>query len=57
MSNPTFKSIIYEKDSETGVVEITLNRPEIKNALAIGLLIELQDAVEMANKDDTIIKY
>ncbi len=54
MSNPTFKSIIYEKDSETGVVEITLNRPEIKNALAIGLLIELQDAVEMANKDEAV---
>ena len=54
MINHRFKNIIYEKDSETGVVEITLNRPEIKNALAIGLLIELQDAVEMANKDEAV---
>ncbi len=28
-----FKQIRYEKDPETGIVQISLNRPEIKNAL------------------------
>ena len=54
MSNHTFKNIIYEKDSETGIVEITLNRPEIKNALTMVLLLELYDAVDMVDKDDTV---
>ena len=54
MNNYTFKNIIYEKDSETGVIEITLNRPEIKNALTMVLLLELYDAVDMVDKDDTV---
>ena len=45
MNNHTFKNIICEKDNETGIVQITLNRPEIKNALTMVLLLELYDAV------------
>ncbi len=36
-----FKQIRYEKDPETGIVQISLNRPEIKNALGVLLLLDL----------------
>ncbi len=53
MTEHSFKNIIYEKDEETGIVQITLNRPEIKNALTMLLLLDLYDAVEMVDQDDT----
>ena len=36
-----FKEIIYAKDEQTGIVTVTFNRPEIKNAMTFGLLHEL----------------
>ena len=36
-----FKNITYDLDNETGIVTVTINRPEIKNALTILVLLEL----------------
>jgi len=46
-----FKNIIYDKDDQTGIVLVSINRPEIKNALSILVLIELHRAAE--NNDPT----
>lgn len=54
MADHAFNNIIYEKDDETGIVQITLNRPEIKNALTMLLLMEWYDAVELIDQDDTV---
>ena len=54
MTDHSFKNIIYEKDDETGIVQITLNRPEIKNALSMMVLLEWGDAVDMVDQDDTV---
>lgn len=54
MADHSFKNIIYEKDGETGIVQITLNRPEIKNALSMLVLLEWGDAVDMVAQDDTV---
>ena len=48
-----FKNITYGKDAETGIATITINRPEIKNALTLLVLLELYwaaDAVEAVTK-------
>jgi enoyl-CoA hydratase/carnithine racemase len=47
-----FESIIYEK--ERGRARITLNRPERLNALSLGLLTELSEAVWEADNDSDI---
>lgn len=48
-----FNSIIYEMDSATGIVQLMLNRPEIKNALTIRMLWELNQAVDAIAADET----
>ena len=48
-----FKNLIYEKDSDTGVVMVMLNRPEIRNALTLTVLLELYWAVDAVEKDET----
>ncbi len=48
-----FKNLIYEKDSDTGIVMVMLNRPEIRNALTLTLLLELYWAVDAVEKDET----
>jgi enoyl-CoA hydratase/carnithine racemase len=48
-----FKQICYEKDTETGIVQVTLNRPEIKNALGVLMLMELYRAAEAVENDQT----
>jgi len=50
MSEGGFTQLIYEKRGK--VVEITLNRPDVLNALSIELYAELGDAVELAQQDD-----
>jgi enoyl-CoA hydratase/carnithine racemase len=55
MDVKNFKSIIYQKDEETGVVTIFINRPDIKNALTPGVLIELPRAID-AVAQDTLAK-
>ncbi len=47
-----FKDILYEKDEGTGIVTVTLNTPERKNALSFITFLELYYAVEEMEKDD-----
>ena len=53
MDRKEFSNIIYDKDENTGIVLVTINRPEIKNALSILVLIELNRAVELFDNDET----
>lgn len=46
-----FKNINYDKDDGTGIVTVTINRPEIKNALAVMVLYELYWAVDAIETD------
>ena len=48
-----FKNILYEKDDGTGIVTVTINIPEIKNALTITVLLELYWAAEAVQNDDS----
>jgi 2-(1,2-epoxy-1,2-dihydrophenyl)acetyl-CoA isomerase len=48
-----FKDILYEKDDGTGIVTITLNTPERRNAMSFITFLELYYAVEEMEKDDT----
>jgi 2-(1,2-epoxy-1,2-dihydrophenyl)acetyl-CoA isomerase len=51
MESEKFKEIIYDLDQTTGIVTVTLNRPEIKNALTFGLLRELHLAACALEED------
>ncbi len=53
MTEKFFKSVLYEKDNDTGIVMVTINRPEIKNALTLRVALELRWAVNEVEKDDT----
>jgi 2-(1,2-epoxy-1,2-dihydrophenyl)acetyl-CoA isomerase len=46
-----FKNIIYDRDDQSGIVTVTINRPEIKNALALMVLFELYWAVDTIEND------
>jgi len=48
-----FKQIRYDKDPETGIVQVTLNRPGIKNALGVLMLLDLYRAVDAVENDKT----
>ena len=47
-----YDHIIYEVSE--GVVKITLNRPQVFNALSSELIKEITQAVETANQDESI---
>jgi len=51
MESEKFKEIIYELDQDTGIVTVTLNRPEIRNAMTFGLLYELYLAACALDED------
>jgi len=53
MTEKNFEAILYEKDDETGIVTVTINRPEIRNALTLRVLLELNWAADAVEKDDT----
>jgi len=53
MTEKNFEAILYEKDDETGIVTVTINRPEIRNALTLRVLLELNRAADAVEKDDT----
>ncbi|MBW2596477.1 MAG: enoyl-CoA hydratase/isomerase family protein [Deltaproteobacteria bacterium] len=53
MTEKNFEAILYEKDDETGIVTVTINRPEIRNALTLRVLLELNWATDAVEKDDT----
>ena len=47
-----FENIILEKEGSVAI--ITLNRPEVLNAISLKLRKELLDALKIAEKDDTV---
>ena len=49
-----FKNIIYDMDDETGIVTVTINKPEIKNALSLLVLLELYWAVDAVESDESV---
>jgi 2-(1,2-epoxy-1,2-dihydrophenyl)acetyl-CoA isomerase len=53
MNKDEFKDILFEKE-DNGIVTVTLNRPERKNALSPLTLLELWYAVDNAEKDKEI---
>jgi 2-(1,2-epoxy-1,2-dihydrophenyl)acetyl-CoA isomerase len=53
MDTKEFNNIIYDKNNDTGIVLVAINRPEIKNALSILVLIELYRAAELFDHDDS----
>lgn len=48
----TDKIVLYEKDGHIGL--ITINRPEVKNALNLGVFRALSDVLDTVSKDDNI---
>lgn len=53
MEAKEFRNILYEKDDGTGIVTVTINRPEIKNALTITVLLELNWAADAVQNDES----
>ena len=53
MSSPAYETITYEK-SPQGVAVITLNRPDVLNAVNQKMGKELQDALRAADRDDEV---
>ena len=47
-----YENIIYRKES--GIAKITINRPEVMNALSRDTLLEIKSAVEDAGQDDDV---
>jgi enoyl-CoA hydratase/carnithine racemase len=47
-----FEDVVYEKDDDTGLVTISINRPEIRNALTFRGLMELFWAFHAVENDD-----
>jgi 2-(1,2-epoxy-1,2-dihydrophenyl)acetyl-CoA isomerase len=52
MNVEEFRDIRYEKESDTGIVTVTLNTPKRKNALSFYTFLELFWAVETMDQDD-----
>ena len=52
MTNTGFRQLIYLKSQK--VVEITLNRPDVLNALSVELYTELGDALIEASADPDV---
>jgi len=53
MTEKKFEAVLYEKDIDTGIVMVTINRPEIKNALTLRVILELNWSVDAVEQDDT----
>jgi len=49
-----YKNIIYASDKEKGTVRLTINRPEVRNALNMAVIQELQNAIEEIEKDGDV---
>ena len=48
------RDIIYDKVKEKGIAKITINRPEVRNALNRALRLELREVLEDIDKDKDI---
>jgi len=55
MDAKEFNNIIYDKDDKTGIVLVSINRPDIKNALSILVLLELYQAADLFDNDETAL--
>ena len=53
MTTHNFESILYEKDTATGIVTATINRPDIRNALTLRVLLELRWVADSVKDDET----
>src|SRR5437763_10288349 len=53
-STDKFEFVRYETLDDGRIVRITLNRPEARNAQNRGLLVELGEAFDLAEADDTV---
>jgi 2-(1,2-epoxy-1,2-dihydrophenyl)acetyl-CoA isomerase len=53
MQDREFKNLIYDKDEDSGIVTVSINRPEIKNALTITVLLELSWAADAVQNDES----
>lgn len=53
MKIDAFKNVIYEKDADSGIVTVILNRPDIRNALTFSVILELYHAVDAVENDET----
>ena len=51
MEPKDFESILYQMDPDSGIVIVTINRPEIRNALTLRVLLELYWAVDVFEND------
>ena len=51
MEPKDFESILYEMDPSDGIVTVTINRPDIRNALTLRVLLELYWAVDTFEND------
>ncbi len=49
-----FESIIYEKNKEKGIVKLTINRPEVRNALNAATRQEIRNATGKIEKDEDV---
>jgi len=49
-----FENIIYEKDKEKGIVKLTINRPEVRNALNAATRQEIRTAIGEIEKDEDV---
>lgn len=47
-----FVGILYEMDPDNGIVTVTINQPEIRNALTLRVLLELYWAVDIFENDN-----
>ncbi|MDU0369514.1 enoyl-CoA hydratase/isomerase family protein [Hymenobacter endophyticus] len=50
----TFSNILYQPEPETGILTITVNRPDKLNALNAATIQEIRVAVEQAQSDPTV---
>ena len=53
-ADPSYEQLNLQLDNSTGVVTISLNRPEVRNALNPVLVDELADAIAWSDADDRV---
>jgi enoyl-CoA hydratase/carnithine racemase len=53
MKAAEFRDIIYDKETDTGIITVTLNTPQRKNALSLYTFLELWWAADIFQKDDS----
>lgn len=51
MDATDFESIVYAAEADSGIVTVTINRPDIRNALTLRVLLELYWAVDAVEND------